>query len=148
MLEGGSAGQYCLHFKLASHSTFPCRENIPRTYVLNSVINFILGSTFSSDQDYAEITVTLGHYVELRCCASSFSKIVWYKEEGKTWNPVHLEPARFNPLAPTLAEEGQVLVVKSARENDAGNYKCVLEKDGRDVDKRIMALTVSGVCRV
>ena len=98
-----------------------------------------------ADQKHEEITVTLGHYAELRCCASSFTKINWFKEEGKTWDPIQPVPAHFNPLAPIFIEEGQVLVVKSARESDQGNYKCVLEKDGRDVDKRMMTLSVAGM---
>ena len=102
-------------------------------------------SRFVTDEDYEEITVRLGHYVELKCCSSSFTKIKWYKEEGKRWDPIQPVPAHFNPLAPTFSEEGQVLVIKSASESDEGNYKCVLEKDGRDVDKRMMSLTVAGM---
>lgn len=90
-----------------------------------------------------EITVRLGHFIELRCCAPSFSKIKWYKEGKGSWKPFVPLPPQFNPVAPTLGDNGQVLVIKSADTSDDGNYKCVLEKDGMEVDKRRMTLTVA-----
>ena len=86
----------------------------------------------------------LGHYTELRCCATNFNQINWYKETGAVWNPFVPEPSQFNPLAPILVEDGQILVIKSAAISDEGNYMCVLEKDGMEVDKRKITLSVAG----
>ena len=51
----------------------------------------------------------------------------------------------FNPIAPTLMENGQVLVIKSATKSDEGNYKCVIEKDGTEMAERKITLTVAGM---
>ena len=90
------------------------------------------------------MNVRLGHYIELRCCATHFDRINWYKEIQGTWRTFIPAPPQLNPLAPILVEDGQILVIKSATISDEGNYKCALEKERIEVDKRKISLTVTG----